>query len=140
VSKVGGVRSGWLRGMYIYTLALAGALGVGMLAAPRTLAVTLGLPSVEPIIFGVAGSVYVAFGVLSAFGLRAPVRFAPVLLLQLVYKSAWFVGVALPLALRGQFPRYGLSFVVIFASYIIGDVIAIPFSRLFGRAVGEQPN
>jgi hypothetical protein len=29
---------------------------------------------------------------------------------------------------------------VIFASYIIGDVIAIPFSRLFGRAVGEQPN
>jgi hypothetical protein len=129
----GGVRLGWLRGMYIYTLVLAGGLGVGMLAAPRALAAALGLPSLEPIVFGIAGSVYVAFGIVSVFGLRAPVTFAPVLVMQLAYKSAWLAGVALPLVLRGQFPAYGVSFVVIFVTYIVGDLIAIPFPRILGR-------
>ena len=136
MSETNRVRWGWLRGMYVYTLVLAGGLGVGMLTMPVATASALGVPYDDPIIFGVVGCVYVAFGLLSAFGLRAPLRFAPVLLMQLAYKSVWFAGVALPLVLRGQFPRYGLSFVVIFASYIIGDVIAIPFSRLFGSEAG----
>jgi hypothetical protein len=140
VSGTGEIRWGWLKGMYIYTLVLAGGLGVGMLVMPEAVASAMGVPYGDPIIFGVTGSVYVAFGVLSVFGLRAPLRFAPVLLLQLVYKSVWFAGVALPLAVRGQFPRYGLSFVVILASYMIGDVIAIPFSRLFGSVEGERSN
>jgi len=134
VSETSKIRRGWLKGMYIYTLVLAGGLGVGMLAAPRSTASALGVPYEDPIIFGVAGSVYVAFGLLSLFGLRAPVRFAPVLLLQLAYKSIWLACVALPLALKGQFPRHALTFVIIFATYIIGDLVAIPFSRLFASA------
>ena len=133
MSEVNKVRWRWLKGMYIYTAVAAGILGLGMLAAPGAVRSALCLPDQDPIVFGVVGSVYVAFGILSLFGLRAPLRFAPVLLLQLVYKSIWFIAVALPLAVRGVFPAHGLPFVAIFATYVIGDLIAIPFPRLFAR-------
>jgi hypothetical protein len=138
MSEVSKVRWRWLRGMYIYTTALAGVLGAAILLAPARVASVLGLPSQDPIVYGVVGSFYLAFGVLSLFGLRAPLRFVPVLLLQLVYKCAWLAGVAFPLLIRGQFPRYGLSFVAVFATYIIGDLIALPFSRAFGIVRTEQ--
>lgn len=131
--EVSKVRWRWLRGMYVYTAVAAGLFGLAMLTVPGAVKSALCLPDQDPIVLGIVGSVYAAFGVLSLFGLRAPLRFAPVLLLQLVYKSIWFVAVALPLAVRGAFPAHGLPFVAIFATYVIGDLIAIPFSRLFAR-------
>lgn len=55
----------------------------------------------------------------------------PVLLLQLFYKSVWFIGVVAPLLVVGKFPIYAIMLVIIFATYIIGDIIAIPFSYVF---------
>jgi len=87
----------------------------------------------EPIAFGVIGSVYTAFGLLSILGLRSPLKFAPLLLMQLCYKSIWFVGVFLPLLITGHFPTYGITMVIIFGTYIIGDLIAIPFAYVFAK-------
>jgi len=89
--------------------------------------------SAEPVVFGIVGSVYVAFGVLSIFGLRSPVKFAPVLVLQLCYKAIWFLGVILPLLVIGEFPTYAILLAIILATYIIGDIIAIPFSSVFAK-------
>jgi len=75
----------------------------------------------------------VAFGILSILGLRSPLKFVPVLFLQLCYKVAWFLGVALRLLATGQFPVHGIPFAIIFASYIVGDLIGIPFSYLFAK-------
>ncbi len=125
------VRTGWLRGMYIYTIVGAGGFGLGMLLAPEVMTSFFGWPAEEPIALGIVGSVYAAFGLLSILGLRSPLKFLPVLLLQLCYKSIWLLGVIVPLLLADQFPDYGILFVVIFASYIIGDLIAIPFAYLF---------
>ena len=133
MSEVSKVRWRWLKGMYIYTAAGAGIFGLAMLVAPGAVRSAFGLPDQDPVMFGVVGSVYVAFGVVSLLGLRAPLRFAPVLLLELAYKSIWFVAVVLPLCVRGEFPGHGLPFILIFATYIIGDLIAIPFSRVFAR-------
>jgi len=55
------------------------------------------------------------------------------LLLQLCYKVVWFMGVILPMLFAGEFPTYAIFFVVVFATYIIGDLIAIPFSYLFAK-------
>jgi hypothetical protein len=66
-------------------------------------------------------------------GLRSPLKFAPVLLLQLCYKVVWFIGVLLPILFAGEFQAYALLYVVIFATYIIGDLIAIPFSYVFAK-------
>ncbi len=125
------VRKGWLKGMYAYTIVVAGGFGLGILLVPEFVRALFGLPDQDPIIFGFAGSVSLSFAFLSILGLRSPLAFSPVLLLQLGYKVAWFAGVILPLFLSGRFPSYAVLFVLIFATFVIGDLIAIPFSYVF---------
>ena len=80
---------------------------------------------------GIAGSVWLAIGLLSAVGLARPAQIAPILLIQIVYKSVWIVAVALPLLATGD-PR-ALPFVVFFALAIALFAWALPFRALFGR-------
>ena len=127
------VRWGWLKGMYIYTIAGAGGFGLGIIAMPEVMRSIFGWPDQDPIVFGVMGSVWLSFGIISILGLRSPLKFAPVLLLQLCYKVVWLIGVILPILFVGRFPTYGILYVVIFATYIIGDLIAIPFSHVFAK-------
>lgn len=127
------VRMNWLKGMYIYTIVGAGGFGLGMIVVPEVIKSMFGWPVSEPIVLGIVGSVWLAFGILSIFGLRSPLKFVPVLLLQLSYKSIWFIGVILPLLITAQFPSYAISMAIIFATYIIGDIIAIPFSYVFAK-------
>jgi len=132
MSKDFKVRWGWLKGMYIYTI-LVGLFGLGMIAMPETIKSILGWPVKEPIAFGIIGSVYLSFGLLSMLGLRSPLKFLPVLLLQLCYKLILFIGVLLPLLFTNKFPSFAISMSIIFATYIIGDLIAIPFSYIFTK-------
>jgi hypothetical protein len=120
--------------MYLYTIIGAGGFGLGILLFPDLIAAALGLPEQDPITYGVTGSVYLAFAILSVFGLKAPLKFVPVLMMQLCYKSIWFVGVIVPMVVSGRFPGYAILPAVIFASYIIGDLIAIPFKYVFSGA------
>jgi hypothetical protein len=133
MSKELKVRWGWLKGMYIYTIIGAGGVGLGIVVMPDGMRSAFGFPSQDPIVFGLCGSVYVAFGLLSILGLLSPLKFSPILLLQLCYKAVWFIGVILRILFAGQFPNYALIYVVVFATYIIGDLIAIPFSYVFGK-------
>lgn len=130
------VRWGWLRFMYVYTALGAGGLGLGVLFAPALVQALLGFPDQDPVVFGVVGSVYAAFGFISLLALRAPLKFSPLLLLQLCYKILWVAVIALPLAFSGHLPAHGALLLVIFATYIIGDLIAIPFPYLFATDPG----
>jgi len=127
------IRYGWLKGMYIYTIIGAGGLGLGIIIAPDIVRITFGWPVQDPIVLGICGCVYLAFGLLSILGLRSPLKFSPVLLLQLTYKLLWFIGVILPLLLKGSLPPHAVVYTVIFAIYVIGDLIAIPFSYVFTK-------
>lgn len=133
MSKDINVRWGWLKGMYIYTIIGAGGLGLGIVIVPDVMRSKFGWPGQDPIVFGILGSVYLSFALLSILGLRSPLKYAPILLLQLTYKVVWFIGVILPMLLGGKFPTYAILYVVIFATYIIGDLIAIPFSYVFAK-------
>ena len=125
------IRWGWLKIMYWYTILGAGGFGLAMVVMPENVRSLFGWPTQDPIVYGVTGSVWLAFGLLSILGLKSPLKFVPVLLMQLTYKSVWFIGVVLPLLVSGKFPNYAILHVVIMASYIIGDLIAIPFSYVF---------
>ncbi len=104
------IKWGWLKFMYLYTIVGAGVFGFGIIAAPDVMRSIFGWPNSDQIIaFGVTGSVYFSFALLSMLGLRSPLRFTPVLLLQLTYKVVWFIGVILPLLLAGKFPAYAFS-------------------------------
>jgi hypothetical protein len=131
------IRWGWLKIMYIYTMVGAGGFGLGIIVVPEVIKSVFGWPFEEPIAIGIVGSVYIAFGILSIFGLRSPLKFAPILLLQLCYKSIWFIAVILPLLIAGRLPSYAIFIAIIFATYIVGDLIAIPFSYVFAKQSGK---
>ena len=107
--------------------------GLGMIIVPEVIKSVFSWPVKEPIVFGIVSSVYVAFGLLSILGLRSPLKSVPVLLMQLCYKSIWFMGIVFSLIITAQFPGYAVPIVIIFATYIIGDLIAVPFSYVFAK-------
>ena len=127
------VRRGWLKAMYLYTLIGAGGTGFGMVFFPDVMQSALGYPAQDPVVFKLYGSVLLASGLAAIPALRRPLKFVPLLLLQLIYKPIWLAVVAVPMFLKGQFPLYVVMFSAIFLTYIIGDLIAIPFSYLFSR-------
>ena len=119
--------------MYAYTIVGAGGIGLALLVAPNAAMSLLGIPNEEPIVAGVAYSVWLAFGILSIFGLRSPMKFIPVLLLQFTYKVVWFIGVIAPIVITGALPSYGFTMIAFFASYVIGDIIVIPWRYLLSK-------
>jgi len=133
MSKEIHVRWGWLKFMYVYTLIGAGGAGLVMILRPKLMISLFRMPTQDPIMFGIGGSVFLALALLSILGLRSPLKFASLLLVELVYKSIWIIGIILPLWLAGPLPFYGIMFVIIFASFIIGDLIAIPFAYVFAK-------
>ena len=133
MNKEMNIRWGWLKIMYWYTIVGAGGFGLGIIAMPKVMISIFGWPNQDSIVFGVTGSVYFSFALLSILGLRNPLKFVPVLFLQLSYKVVWFIGVIVPILITGDFPVYAILHVIIFASYIIGDLIAIPFSYLLSK-------
>lgn len=133
MEKKGMVRYGWLKAMYIWTIFGAGGFGVGLLVVPDMMRIIFGYPSQDPLLSGISGSVYVAFALVAILGFLSPVKFAPVLLLQLCYKSIWFIMVLLPIFIAGSVPSYGWIVATIFATYVIGDLIAIPFPIIFEK-------
>jgi hypothetical protein len=124
------VRMFSLRFLYWYTVLGAGAVGLWVLLSPRTFATAFLMPAQDPFILGVAGCAWLAFGIVAAIGLRSPLPFAPIFLVQLGYKVLWLAGVFLPQSLRGTLPSYAWVLASVFVSYIVLDLVAIPFRRL----------
>ena len=131
------VRWGWLKLMYFYTIFGAGGFGLAIIVIPNTMCSIFRWPTQDPVVYGVAGSIWLAFGLVAILGLRAPLKFVPLLVLQLCYKCIWLVGVFLPLVITGKFPLYGILHLLIFVSYIVGDLIAIPFPYVFAKKTGQ---
>jgi len=123
--------------MYIYTIIGAGGFGLGMLLAPNLIESIFSIPVKDPMMYGVTASVWLTFGIMSAIGLRSPLKFLPVLLMQFIYKSIWDTAVLLPLILKGELPAYAPLMMAVMISYIIGDLIAIPFSYVFKKGEND---
>ena len=74
-----------------------------------------------------------AFAIASVFGLRAPLEFSPALLIELAYKVIWFIAIFIPVSIVGQLPSCAIRTAIIFAAFVVGDLIAIPFRYLFAK-------
>lgn len=116
--------------MYWVNIVLAGSAGLGVLATPDLMRSVLGMPELDAALFGYSGAVPLGFAVLSALGLRAPMAFAPVLLLQLVYKCIYLLGVIAPLAISRPLPQYLWTNSAVFLFLMVGDIWVIPFREL----------
>ena len=123
------VRWGWLRFMYVVTMISAGTVGIGRLFTPELVKAVF-QTSCDASPYGMIGGTFLAFGLLSILGLRAPLKFTPVLLLQLTYGLAWIGAVLVPLVVAGKFPASHIPIAVIFVVIVLGDLIAIPFKHV----------
>jgi len=125
------IHPNWLRFMYAYTILSGGILGFALLVAPSAMLPALGVPTEEPFLAGMVYSVWLAEGILSAIGLRYPVKFAPVLLVQLTYKLIWLVTIIIPHMVTEQLPMFAVTMSAVYITFVIGDIIAIPWRHIF---------
>jgi hypothetical protein len=115
--------------MYIWNIIISGGGGIGIIFLPKLTQWLFNSPTPR-ITYGIIGSVFLSFAILSILGLKNPIKFAPVLLFQLTYKIIWLLGVILPMIISGEFYLGALPAVSIYILYVIGDIIAIPFSNI----------
>ena len=108
----GGFRWGWMRFVYGLNVLAAGVPGLLILFGPESLMSSV---TQDRLYFGVLGSVWLSIGLLSILGLRDPLRFSAIFLVQIMYKGIWFMVVLLPLAVAGELRFDALPLVVFFA-------------------------
>lgn len=123
-----------LKIVYLIIIVVEIPLGLLMLITPDLVIDLLGFPRIQdPLIFGVAASIWLTFGVLSILGYRNPMKFVPILLFQFTYKCIWFIGVIIRQAILGQIQPYGVLMIVIFAGFVAADILVIPWNTILEK-------
>jgi len=89
---------------------------------------------------GIAFSFWAALSTLAILGLRYPLRMLPLLLLQMLYKTTWLLGVALPLWKTGKFDQTAHSLFVACAVGVVLDLIVIPWRYVLESYVLKPKN
>jgi hypothetical protein len=77
------------------------------------------------------GALWTAILVLSALGLYAPLRFSPVLVLQVIYKTLWLLVFALPRVVNGRSRSVPWGIAGTFLVIILVWPFIIPWGYLF---------
>ncbi len=130
-SPVSDFRMRGMRFQYWLTAVAATLLGLAIMLFPRQTEKLFMWKRQDDIVFGISGSVYFAFGLLSFMGLRNPKKWAPVLMLQFVYKVVWFSLVVGGLIKRRELDvRSSWALIAGYAVFIAGDLWAVPFGYL----------
>jgi len=123
------VRVKLLKFMYAASVPIAGVPGIMQLVAPEKMV----SGAYDPVTMGIAGSATLAFGILAVLGFRSPMKFIPILMMQVIYKSIWLAVIGIPLMVKGALPPESIGMAAIFVLVIIGNLFAIPFRLIFSR-------
>lgn len=121
-----------LRALYLLNFGL-----VGFSVWPQLVSPSKPMPLME----GVALSFYAALSTLSLWGLRYPLQMMPLLFVQLFYKSAWLLAVAIPLSSPGPLPADVAGAVEPFVFGALLDIVVIPWAyvvRTFLLTPGDR--
>jgi len=80
---------------------------------------------------GVVISFLAAFSLLMVIGVRFPARMIPLLLLQLLYKSAWIIGVYLPARSTNLLDENLQFFLWVCVAGIVLNLLVIPWGHFY---------
>lgn len=121
-----------LRIIYVLNITVAGQIALSALASPKNAALTTFGSAYQPTeVIRLVGCLWLGIAVLSVLGLWRPMTFAPVLLLQLIYKGTWLLVVALP-AIRSNTP-FPKAMAVFFVVWVVVLPFLIPWSEWLNR-------
>jgi len=119
-----------LKLMYIYTIITTIIFGLSILVMPGLWFSLTDLTVQNQYIFGIVGSVWLAFGISSILGLRNPMKFIAILVLQLIYKVVWIFLVFLPQLIISGPSIISIILFIVFLTFIIPDIFIIPWNDL----------
>ena len=80
---------------------------------------------------GVAISFWAGFSLLNLIGIRFPLKMIPILLLQLLYKSAWAMGVYMPASQAGALHEGLSEFFYICLAGIALNLLILPWGYVY---------
>lgn len=116
--------------MYLANILVAGWVGISSLFFPK-----YAIRAVWEHAYGVSeimkmtGCLWIGITLLSLFGLFRPLTFAPVFLLQLIYKGTWLLVVTLP-AVQNDLP-YPKGMASFFMIWVLILPFVIPWKEWF---------
>ncbi len=121
-----------LRIMFTAAVLGAGVVGALTLFAPQSAGryVFFGATDIDPYL-RILGALWLSLGLVAGLGLLRPLDFLPVLLIQLIYKSAWLATVAYPAIFNGNRDTGLLFLSALFTVWVAALCIVMPFSRIF---------
>ena len=120
-----------LRAMYLLI-----AVGLGLTVWPSIIAPAERMADPHSVIQSILG----AFCLLSLVGLRYPLQMLPILLFELLWKTLWVLGFALPVWLRTGLDEYAAGVMFACAMGIVLTPIAVPWWYLFARTQQLRAN
>jgi hypothetical protein len=117
-----------LKIIYIANIIVAGTISYSSILHPNRAAATIfenAYPSTD--VIKLVGCLWLAITVLSIMGLWRPITFAPILLVQLIYKGTWLLVVALP-AIKNK-EAYPTGMALFFLIWVLVLPIIIPWKH-----------
>ncbi len=127
------VHPNWIRFMFVVQIVVGLGLGLACLIGRQAFYSYLGFPHEELYWANMAASVMVAYGIMAIIGMRSPVKFSPILLMQAIEKTVWLLAVVVPQLVVGPLPGFVVMQIAIYIPLIIGDLIAVPWRHLFAK-------
>jgi hypothetical protein len=119
-----------LKIIYIANIIVAGWIGITSLFFPKTSAATIFSGSYQATdVTRLVGCFWLAIAVLSVCGLFKPITFSPILMLQLFYKGAWLLMVAIPAIKNHQ--HYPNDMAAFFFVWVMVLPFIIPWKEMF---------
>lgn len=119
-----------LKLIYVANIIVAGWIGISSMFFPRFSSVTIFQNSYQNTeLIRLVGCLWMAIALLSIFGLWQPLKFSPVLVLQLVYKGLWLIIVAFPAIKNNE--NYPSGMAAFFLIWVLILPFIIPWKELF---------
>ncbi len=120
-----------LRLLYVANILGAGIPGAMTVFTPGLAQTYLFMHEQDPMVMSILGCFWLSVSLFSILGLRNPLAFSAVFLLQALYKSIWLVGFGIPAALSGNLAAIYLS--SFFALEVLLFVLFTPYRYLLNE-------
>ena len=128
-----------LQVLYLVLVVYVGATAIWLLVDPKSAMSFLGFPSSgipypASLVAGVAYSQWLAIALLSVLGVRSPIKYSPVLLLVVTYKTVWMLALALPKAISGNLISWGQTTAIEWVIIVIIYASLMPWKYIFAKS------